>query len=801
MEKDIKNEYQRISDKISYDDFLKRIEEMKKDYEDVSFMDELDIARMIVGEYIDEANVPLSNEREEKKPKEIANLELGKQHQSLIGRIMSISNVKTFKRKKVDPDKPKEPGKVANIKIADNTGEIKVVLWNEKTKILKNLKEGNLVEITDVDIRDGFRGDEEAHLNPRSAIKKLDEESFDNMPQYKENITPIIEIKSEMRVNVIGRVIRISRTRTFNSNGREGKFVIIDLKDNTGSISLTLWNKDVDIINELDLKEGDSVKILGARSRERNNEVNLNHSWDGRIIKGDFNVPEHEEKIIKIGDAHEMNGITLTGIVTKIQDTINFQRSDESTGYVKSIVIADDTGEIKVTLWNDDTNLKINKGDILKIIGGNIEFDDYSQGYRVNTNWNSKISINPEDDAGLKDILEEHKKELEPIKIEKLQEIEDEGNDVDILGRIIEIYDANEFQRSDGTVGIVRSVKIADDTGAVKASFWDEKAKIELSRGNLIKIENAKTRFRDDQVELNIGKTVRIIKMSDDDALSLPSIDQLEDIMYKPIKIQDLKDIKSENDEIGIMGRVLNLYDINEFQRPNGTMGMVRSVEIADDTGVVRASFWDEKAEMGLKKGDVIWIKNALPRFRDDTVELSVGRATMVIKPKSEDAKSIPSLKEIEDSIYKTRKIEDLEEEDKNIKVSGKITDTYGDRILYEMCPNCNKRVEFVDDAFVCDFCGEGIEKPNYLMIIPCTLEDDTGTVRTTFFRKLAEELIEMTTDEANEVIAKTADEGSLAEKVEDLIGREITVIADASFDEYNGEIRLIAKKIVKMEY
>ncbi|MGZ7119616.1 MAG: OB-fold nucleic acid binding domain-containing protein, partial [Methanobacterium sp.] len=115
-------------------------------------------------------------------------------------------------------------------------------------------------------------------------------------------------------------------------------------------------------------------------------------------------------------------------------------------------------------------------------------------------------------------------------------------------------------------------------------------------------------------------------------------------------------------------------------------------------------------------------------------------------------------------------------------------------------CPNCNKRVEYVDDAFICDFCGEEIQQPNYLMIIPCNIEDDTGTVWTTFFRKLAEEIIEMTTEEANEVIMKTADEGSLAEKVEELIGSTITVIADASFDEYNEEIRLIAKKIVGRE-
>jgi len=790
MEKDIKNEYQRISDKISYEDFLKRIEEMKKDYEDVSFMDELDIARMIVGEYIDEENVP---ETKNDEIRNIADLETGLHDISITGRIMHISNVKAFTTKKG------KEGKVANLMIADKSGEMRVVLWTENIKMLKKVNEGDIVAIHNVEIKDGYRS-QEAHLQNRSTIQILDES--DDFPEYNEKITPITDIKGEMQVNLMARVIRISRIRSYNSKGREGKFVTLDLKDNTGSISLTLWNRDVEIINELNLKEGDSVKILGAQSRVRNGEVNLTHSFIGRIIKGEFDVPEHKEEAMKIGDAHEMKNVMLVGVVSKINDTITFERSDGTTGSVKSILVSDDTGSIRVTLWNDDTNLEINKGDILKITGGNIEFDEYSEtGYRVNTGWSSKLTVNPEEETELKDILEEHKKELEPIKIEELHKIEDEGEEVDIIGRIMELYDANEFQRSDGTVGLVRSVKIADDTGTVRASFWDNKAELGLSRGNLVKIENAKTRFRDEQVELSVGKTVRILKMSDEDAQSLPPIEELEDEMYKPIKIHDLQNIKSEKDEIGIKGRVLNLYDINEFQRANGTMGMVRSVEVADDTGVVRASFWDEKAEMGLEKGDTIWIKNARPRFRDDTVELSVGRATMVIKPKADEAEGIPSLEEIEDSIYKTKKIEELEETDKNIKVRGKITDAYGDRILYEMCPNCNKRVEYVDDAFICDFCGEEIKKPDYLMIIPCTIEDDTGTVRTTFFRKLAEELIGMTTDEANEVIAKTADEGSLAEKIEDLIGSGITVIADASFDEYNEEIRLIAKKIVKMEY
>lgn len=789
MEKDIKNEYQRISDQISYDDFLKRIDEMKKDYEEVSFMDELDIARMIVGEYIDEKNEPESSNEELRK---IADLEVGLQDISIAGRIMHISNVKAFTTKKG------KEGKVANLMIADNTGEMRVVLWTENMKLLKKISEGDIVKVNNVEIKEGYRS-EEAHLQNRSTMEILDESK--DYPKYEEKITPIADVKGEMQVNIIARVVRISKIRSYNSNGREGKFVTIDLKDESGSISLTLWNRDVEILDELELKEGDSVKVLGAQSRVRNGEVNLAHSYIGRIIKGQFDVPEHKEEIMKIGDAHEMKNVMLMGVASKIQDKITFERADGSAGAVKSIVISDGTGSIKITLWNEDTDLNINKGDILKITGGNIEFDEYSEtDYRVNTGWNSKIEINPEDDAGLKDVLQEHKKELEPIKIEELHKVEDEGEEVDIIGRIMELYDANEFQRNDGTVGIVRSIKIADDTGTVRASLWDDKAEMKLNRGNLVKIENARTRFRDDNVELSIGKTVRVMVMNDADQ-SLPSLDQLEEEMYKPIKIEDLQNLKSEKEEVGVKGRVLNLYDINEFQRSNGTMGMVRTVEIADGTGAVRASFWDEKAEMGLNRGDGIWIKNARPRFRNDAVELSVGRATIVIKPKNEEMGSIPSIEDIEESIYKTKGIEDLEEEDKNIKVSGKICEAYGDRILYEMCPNCNKRVEYVDDAFICDFCGEEVKKPNYLMIIPCTVEDDTGTVRITFFRKLAEELIGMTTDEANEVIATTADEGSLAEKVEDLIGSEITVIADASFDDYNEEIRLIAKKIVKLEY
>ncbi len=49
INQEIRDEYEKIKDKISYDEFLEKMKTQMKDYEDVSFMGELDVARLIVG--------------------------------------------------------------------------------------------------------------------------------------------------------------------------------------------------------------------------------------------------------------------------------------------------------------------------------------------------------------------------------------------------------------------------------------------------------------------------------------------------------------------------------------------------------------------------------------------------------------------------------------------------------------------------------------------------------------------------------------------------------------------------------
>lgn len=790
MDEEIRAEYEKIKDKLSYEEFLEKIKQISGEYEDVAFMSDASAASIIVNKYLDQENEPLYEDNPHIK---IAELETGQHDVTLTGRVMRISNIKRFTSRKG------REGKLANVLLADDSGDIRVVFWTENIKLLKKIKEGDVIRISGVEIKQGYK-DDEAHLNLKSSLEVLNSEEYENFPPYEEKITNIADIKGDDEVNIIARIIRIPRIRKFTRNGREGRFASLELKDKTGTIRYTLWNKDTDLIESLELHEGDSVKIIGAQSRVRDGEISLSHPWLGRIIKDDFDVPEYEEKSLKIGDSHEMRDVTLIGVVSKIYDTITFMRDDGSTGNVKSIEMKDETGSIRVTLWNEDTEMELNKKDIIKIVGGNIEFDEYSEtGYRVNTNWNSKIMINPPIDSKTKEILEECVKYLEPVKIKDLLDIDEEGEEIDVIGILTKLQpESTEFTREDGSTGKVRSAELLDNTGRIRISLWDDKAEMPLENKKAIKIENARTRLGTYQVELSIGRTSRIMSPSVEETLELPNPDEIDDLIYETKKIEDLE----ENDQdIQIIGRILHTENPREFIRNDGRPGLVRTAELGDGSGVIRMSLWEDKADYPLKEGELVKIENPRITFRNGHLEMSLGRTSTITPVEENEELNIPSLEKIEEKRYPLKNLEDIKETDKNIKIRGRVIDAFGENILIEMCPNCNKKITYAEEGLYCEYCGEQIEKAKHLMIIPLKIEDETGTMRVTFFQQEAEKLIGMKTSEVEKIVQNSGDQTSLEDKVHDLINTEITIIADARIDDYNEELTLTARKLVEIQY
>lgn len=799
----IKDGWEKVQDALSKDEFIDKFNKFKEEYKDASFFSDKDFIDMVVnpftgeetkGEPVDTFDVGT--------PKTIAEVEPGRQGFSVIARVMSISNPKIFTSRKG------EDGKLANMQIADNTGEVRLVLWTENIKHLKHISEGDIVEISDVDCKDGFRGGKEFSLRPRSLLRAIDETSEnypDNIadfPVYEENIISIADIVPDEKVSIIGRLIRVPTPHSYESNGKKGKVTSLEIQDKTGKIAYTLWNKDVKLINSLDLKEGDMVKILNEQSRERNGEISLSH-WDGRILKieGDYDIPEYEENIIKIGGAQEIKDVTLIGIVTKIQDTIQFDRQDGTKGYVKSIEITDETGSIRVTLWGDDTKLKVAKGDILKVMGGNIEYDDYAtSGYRVNTNWNTELRVNPEENEDLAESLNEIASKLGPITIREVQDHEDDGEEVDIIGRLITLNDTHSFQRDDGTTGFVRSGDIADSTGKVRISFWDDKAEASYGIGKAYQVENARTRLGMYEVELNVGKTTRVIELSDAESSDLPSFEELEEQIYETKKIFD---IDEDDMNIKVVARILEIEDTREFERQDGTKGLVRNMTIGDDSGFIPVTLWDDKTNLPYDINEAIKIQNPRVNYNDlsNRVELSIGNSTNILQPSYNELTSLPDIEELQNILYTSKDIASLELEDRSVKIKGTFSDPFIERILMPKCPVCNRTLEDEDEE-ECPHCGNYIDKPKYLLMLPGKITDDTGEIQVTFFNELVEQLLDMKHDDIVALYEESeGDIGFLETKAMDLEGRTLELLADVTYNNYDEEIRLRPKKIFKNEF
>lgn len=794
MTDELLDKYNQIKEFISQDEFLAEMNKLKKENSEVSFMNEETFADQIIGRYVENDNEVLT-EKEEYSSDDIALLENGDKDKSFTGVVKSISNPRSFKTRKGNS------GKVCNVDVEDKTGKIRVVLWTENIKKLKNISEGDIVRVGGVDIKDGYSG-LEATMRPRSLFEKADDVNPADYPTYTEEITPIADVQADTKVNIIARITRIPPIRSYNKNGKDGKVASLELQDASGTISYTLWNNNVDLIKSLDLNDGDTVKILQAQVRERNDEKSLSH-WDGRIIKGDFDVPDFEHEILKIDELDDGDtDIEIIGVVTRIQDVRKFVRkSDQSEGQLRNFHITDDTGSIRVTLWGDSADIDINKGDIVKVIGGTVVYDEYTrEGHSVNTNFSTQVSVNPtnlsEEDKALFDSIKE---KLQPMPIEQVLLSDDENMDVDVMGRIMSVGDVRTFERpSDGSQGKVRSASFSDGTEVIQLSLWDDKTDVALEVGNAYLIENARIRFSMESISLNIGSSSRVIALSEEEAKFLPSFESLEKMIYEYREISDLDEY---DENIFVVGRIFEVFEARELERDDGSKYLLRNIEIADNSQAIRVSIWGENAKREFEEGEAIKIQNPRIDLYNDQLTLNIAGSTAIVKPSDEELVNLPSFEELKEAIYVPKEIEAIEDNDVNVRVTGTLEDIVSERLLIRKCPNCGNSIGDIelDGETMCDFCGETFDEPRTTLMIPTTIRDDTGDIGLTFFDNLVEELLEMPRDEIINII--NDDPGALDGRIEDLEGITVEVIANVSYDEYNEVRKLNPRKILQKYY
>ncbi|MFN4133238.1 MAG: OB-fold nucleic acid binding domain-containing protein, partial [Candidatus Hadarchaeales archaeon] len=217
-----------------------------------------------------------------------------------------------------------------------------------------------------------------------------------------------------------------------------------------------------------------------------------------------------------------------------------------------------------------------------------------------------------------------------PAGCVKISEIKEGMEDVDVLGRVVNVGPIKSFEMEGGEEGKVASIVISDGEKWIRVSLWGEWAEFapQLKPGDAVKLENASVKVGlGNRVELSLGAGGRIIK-DHPDAL------KIQEKLRGHLKISE---VDANMPSVNLAGRVVRKLPVVEFSRRDGSRGKVMSVILMDECKIIRASFWDSAVDVveNVKVGDIILIENGYTKLGvGNAVEIHAGKnATIKINP------------------------------------------------------------------------------------------------------------------------------------------------------------------------
>jgi len=330
------------------------------------------------------------------------------------------------------------------------------------------------------------------------------------------------------------------------------------------------------------------------------------------LVAHDLGLNETGKSSQKVADIKSDSGnVNFIAKVVSVFPIREFTRSDGTVGRVGNLLVADETGSIRITLWDDKADL-INQGFIE--IGHNLQLGGYvKEGY-------SGVEVN----IGGNGVLSQTDEEVNVKNASmKISDIKSGTGSINVIGRLLDISDIRTFNKKDGSKGRVGNITIGDDTGKIRITLWDEKTdKIaELRLGDAVEVINGYARENNfnQQVEIQIGNH-GLLKKTETSVKYQENFTAIADIV--------------PGESYSIQGSVSGLGEIREFNRDDGTVNMVSNIYVSDDTGRIRVALWADHAllvdELDIDTPIQIIDAYAKSGFNED-VELSAGNRTRII--------------------------------------------------------------------------------------------------------------------------------------------------------------------------
>ncbi|WP_148680540.1 single-stranded DNA binding protein [Halovivax ruber] len=307
-------------------------------------------------------------------------------------------------------------------------------------------------------------------------------------------------------VKFVAKVTNVGEVKTFEREGEDddGRVVNVDVADETGAVRITFWDERAVAAVE-ELEAGQVLRIKGRpKDGYSGVEVNVDEAQPDDDTEIEVNVSDtHTVEALTIG----LSDVTLVGEVLETGSIRTFDRDDGSEGKVSNLTLGDETGRVRVTLWDEQADLatEIDDSEVVEVVDGYVKERDGNLELHVGNQ--GTVEVVDEDVQYVPDSTP-----IEDVEIDQT---------VDLKGVVRSADPVRTFDRDDGSEGQVRNIRVQDATGDLRVALWGEKADIDIGPGDEVALADVEIQdgWQDD-LEASAGwrSTITVLNAAETDA-------------------------------------------------------------------------------------------------------------------------------------------------------------------------------------------------------------------------------------------------------------------------------------------
>ncbi len=321
------------------------------------------------------------------------------------------------------------------------------------------------------------------------------------------------------------------------------------------------------ISQKADLTEGEIDQRIKAKLKQLSGLIS--EEGAAHILANELGV-----KLFEMGEKLQIKnilpGMRNVDVVGKVLQTYELRefKTEKHAGKVANMLIGDDTGIIRVVMWQkqaDNVN-KLKEGDVIKIRGGYVR---NNQGRKeIHLSETSKLIINPPG------VEVEVKPYTPPVAVRKsIADITEDDASIEVLATVVQVFDINFFEvcpqcnkrirlKEDGfacpthgkvepAYNYVLNLYLDDGSDNIRAVFWRDQIEqlLDLDKSQIMVFKDDPAKFEPVKTEL-LGNIMKV----DGRANKNQNFDRIELVVSKvdksPDPDEEIKKLKEEAEKV-----------------------------------------------------------------------------------------------------------------------------------------------------------------------------------------------------------------------------------------------------------